>query len=242
MEYREVEPPEALRPLVKLAWTLGVPADGPAWIVHVATPDGCLEVIRRLSGRSIWNGEQPDQFVAGAITRPTDLRIAAGTRFVAVRLWPWAWRLLTGKSPGSLSNRWMPLADAAPAFAMPDNIEAAFASMAACQAPADMRAMAAAIHVAHSAGEISLRTGRSPRSVQRWFEANVGQPPRSYLRMLRFGDALAELAAAKVSLAVHAQDHGFADQAHMAREFRELAGAPARTAKARAQGPFLSGK
>ena len=241
MHYRETHPPDQLLPLVKLGWTLSVPDDGPKWIVHTATPDGCMEIIRRLAGRSTWNGEQPEQFVAGAITRPAELRIAAGSRFVALRIWPWAWRLLSGNSPASLSDRWLPLADAAPAFDMPATIEAAFAGLAAVQAPADLLAMAAAISAAQTAGEISLRTGRSPRSVQRWFESNVGQPPRSYLRMRRFSDALAELASAQESLAGHALDHGFADQSHMARDFRALAGTPARTAKARSQGPFLSG-
>src|SRR5215207_4455181 len=116
VEYREFEPPETLRPLVKVAWTLAVPAEGPAWISHVATPDGCLEIIRRLSGRSAWNGEQPDRFVAGAITRPAELRIMAGSQFIALRIWPWTWRLLSGNSPASLSDRWLPLVDAAPAF------------------------------------------------------------------------------------------------------------------------------
>ena len=70
MDYREVEAPSAMQAIVKLAWSLTVPADGPAWIRHVATPDGCMEIIRRLSGRSRWGGEQPSGFVAGIITAP----------------------------------------------------------------------------------------------------------------------------------------------------------------------------
>ena len=41
------------------------------------------------------------------------------------------------------------------------------------------------------------------------------------------------------SLALQAAEHGFADQAHMAREFRAIARAPAGAARRTAKGPFL---
>jgi transcriptional regulator GlxA family with amidase domain len=64
-------------------------------------------------------------------------------------------------------------------------------------------------------------------------------PPRTYLRALRFQQTFAGLARSGDSLADHAAAHGFADQAHMAREFRALAGQPASRARRRAQPPFL---
>ncbi|HEX6218477.1 MAG TPA: helix-turn-helix domain-containing protein [Sphingomicrobium sp.] len=242
MDYREVEPPAALQMLVKAGWTLAVPADGPAWMSHWATPDGCMEIIRRLSGRSVWGGEQPEQFVAGTITRPAELRIAAGSSFVGLRIWPWTWRLLTGQSPATLIDRWAPLNEAAPRLVMPETVQDAFDGMGSISPPSGLVSIAAAIQSARTAQEISARSGLSPRSIQRWFERNVGQPPRSYLRMLRFSEAFANLPSAGHGLADHALGHGFADQAHMSREFRALAGSPARQVRGRAQGPFIGGK
>jgi transcriptional regulator GlxA family with amidase domain len=64
-------------------------------------------------------------------------------------------------------------------------------------------------------------------------------PPRRYLRLLRFQKAF-EGVAGETPLAAHAAEHGFADQAHMARTFREMAGVPARQARRSARGPFLT--
>jgi AraC-like DNA-binding protein len=242
VDYREIEPPESLRTLVKCGWTLSVPRKGPAWTTHRATPDGCMEIIHRLSGRSRWNGEQPDSFVAGAITAPAELELGAGSRFVALRIWPWAWRLISSRSPRDLADRWVPLQEVAPGFTMPRDLDAAMTALRDFSPTRDMVAVELALAVARTPRDLGRLAGMSPRVLQRWFERYVGQPPRTYLRMVRFSDALADLPKTAGGLADMAADHGFADQSHMAREFRALAGTPARTAKARSQGPFLSGK
>ena len=63
----------------------------------------------------------------------------------------------------------------------------------------------------------------SPRTLQRWFARHVGLPPRRYLRLLRFHKAF-EQVPDQPSLADHAAAQGYADQAHMARDFRAMAG------------------
>lgn len=240
VDYREIAPPESLRHLVKAAWSLSVP-EGAEWVTHVATPDGCMELIRRLSGRSQWNGEQPSTFVAGMISRPAKLRLSAGSCFVGLRLWPWTWRALSGRAPAELIDRWADLALAAPSIAMPDDIGGCFGSIDSGLIPSASAEIARAALDCRSSCELSRRTNISPRSLQRWFARHVGAAPRTYFRMLRFSEAFAELPNASVNLAAHAADHGFADQAHMAREFRALAGTPAVRAKPRGRGPFLAG-
>lgn len=86
---------------------------------------------------------------------------------------------------------------------------------------------------------MSAVTSMNPRALQRWFARHVGMPPRRYLKLLRFQGAF-ETLAGEASLAGHAAAQGFADQAHMARAFRDLAGVPAGTARRRARGPFLT--
>jgi AraC-like DNA-binding protein len=237
MDYREIEPPPALNHLAKAAWTLAVPEGDP--VVHVATPDGCIEIIRRLAGRSSWGGEQPEAFVAGLITGPAELELGPGSRFVALRLWPWTWNALACARSPALVDRWADLAEAAPGFAMPATAGEAFDRLSAVTLDADGEALARIVPATESVAGLVERSGRSLRWLQRWFAREVGVPPRLYLRLLRFQETLAGLQEDEDSLAGHAAARGFADQAHMAREFRAIAGAPAGVARKKAVGPFI---
>ncbi|NWM54945.1 helix-turn-helix domain-containing protein, partial [Escherichia coli] len=67
----------------------------------------------------------------------------------------------------------------------------------------------------------------------------LGFAPRTYLRLLRFREALQDIQRRDDSLADTAAARGYADQAHMARDFRALAGMPPSGARIRARGPFL---
>ncbi len=239
MDYQEVEPPEALRPLVKAGWTLRAGGDPAQALRHAATPDGCIEIIRRLRGRSAWGGAQPERFVAGLVTAPAALELSGDSHFVALRLWPWAWNALAAVPSPRLVDRWQDLGEAAPGFAMPATVDEAFAAIAPVALDARTAALGEAILKSRTVGALSAASGRPTRWLQRWFEREIGVPPRLYLRLLRFQDTLAGLQRSDESLALQAAEHGFADQAHMAREFRAIARSPAGTARRTAKGPFL---
>jgi transcriptional regulator GlxA family with amidase domain len=96
-----------------------------------------------------------------------------------------------------------------------------------------------AVLAAATVADMTRGTGMSPRTLQRWFARHVGLPPRRYLRLLRFQKAF-EQVPDRPSLADHAAAQGYADQAHMAREFRAMAGVPAKQARRTAKGPFLT--
>jgi AraC-like DNA-binding protein len=66
-------------------------------------------------------------------------------------------------------------------------------------------------------------TGLSHRRFLTLFREAVGLAPKRYCRVLRFQRALAGVAAGE-PLGVVAIDAGYSDQAHLTREFRELAG------------------
>src|SRR3954452_15119077 len=76
VDYREHEPPPALAGLVKAFWTLDAGGAVGGWVAQQATPDGCVEIIRRLAGRSRWDGDQPERFAVGLIAAPTPFEIS----------------------------------------------------------------------------------------------------------------------------------------------------------------------
>lgn len=228
MDYRETPPPVPLAGLVKTRWTLEAGGAADEWLPQHATPDGCIEIIRRICGRSRWDGDQPASFVVGLVDRPQLFEISGDAAFEALRLWPWAWSVIGDVAPAALHGRWQ-------AIPLPD-----FAAIEArLSAATGMGRIGAALIAAPSVAAMSAATGMNPRALQRWFAHHVGVPPRAFLRLLRFQSAF-ETLPGEASLAGHAAAQGFADQAHMARAFRTLAGVPATTARRRGRGPFLT--
>lgn len=227
MDYRETPPPPHLAGLVKARWTLTVNGHAREWLPQQATPDGCVEIIRRTSGRSRWGDEQPASFVVGLVDRPQPFEVSGDAAFEALRLWPWAWTAIGDIPLAALTGRWHEIP--APDFA------AIEARLSAAQ---DLNRIGAAILAAPTVAAMSEATAMSPRTLQRWFARHVGLSPRTYLRLLRFQTAFAALPG-ESNLADHAAAQGYADQAHMARDFRALAGVPATDARTRARGPFL---
>lgn len=78
--------------------------------------------------------------------------------------------------------------------------------------------------VAIRIAELQKRSGYSPRHFIELFRSNVGLAPKQYYRIRRFSSALARIARGTMPLADVAISSGYADQAHLSREFRELAG------------------
>jgi len=226
MDYRENAPPLHLAGLIKVRWSLAAGGGADDWIEQQATPDGCVEIIRRTAGRSRWDGAQPAGFVVGLVDRPQGFAISGDSAFEALRLWPWAWSLIGDIPLASLHGRW------AEWHGDLDAIEARLAA-----APG-LNAIGRALAAAPTVATMSQATGMPARALQRWFARHVGLPPRTWLRLIRFQGAF-ETLPGEASLTAHAATQGFADQAHMAREFRTLAGVPATAARRRARGPFL---
>ena len=68
------------------------------------------------------------------------------------------------------------------------------------------------------------RLGMSRKHLHGLFKNRIGLSPSTYQRIARFARAAADLETATGSLADAALRHGYADQAHFNREFREFAG------------------
>lgn len=244
MDYREYPPPPTLQHRVKVAWTLTL-RESTASIEHSATPDGCLELVWRLGGDAYWQRPQPECLIAGLIDRPARLRFSGQAAFVGLRLWPWSWHLLGGRPCREFINDWCALADSGLDAATQARLSTPWAGdwqvyveLFAGQPSASLRRIAVALDAAESVADLSRRCGLSPRALQRWFAREIGIAPRSYLRMLRFQQTFVALQTGPQALAEAAANAGYADQAHMARDFRALAGASASRLRRRAKGPF----
>jgi AraC-like DNA-binding protein len=238
VDYAELPLPPELDGLVAAIWTIDAGGAADDWIEHTATPDGCIELIRRRRGRSIWSGEQPEIFAAGLNLAPVRFRISGDARFLGIRLWPWAWDMLGGPPCPAFADDWIPIAvDSPMAALLADPVVALTAAFADTPPHPLGRATLAATVVA----DIVATSGCSHRMVQRWFERIIGITPRAYLRLIRFRRTMADLDEAPTTLTDQATKSGFADHAHMARDFRLLAGTPPGVARAKAKGPFLPG-
>ncbi len=76
-----------------------------------------------------------------------------------------------------------------------------------------------------SVAEAARQGGLSHRAFIARFRDEVGLAPKRYLRIVRFQQALHAIrGGGTVSLAAHAAQAGYSDQAHLCRDFLELAG------------------
>jgi AraC-like DNA-binding protein len=236
MRYAELPLPPGLTGLVAAVWTVSVEGES-AWVSHEAVPDGCIELIRRHSGRSVWREEQPPLFATGLALGPAKLAFSPDASFTGIKLWPWAWHALGGAPCPGFADRWIEIPETAPLAALlPPEGDPIARLLAANLQP---HPLGTAILASASVAEISARSGLPHRQLQRIFARDLGLAPRAYLRLLRFRGAMIEVQESAATLADAAAGQGYADQAHMAREFRSLAGVPPREARRRARGPFL---
>ena len=100
-------------------------------------------------------------------------------------------------------------------------------------------AAAAALSRGVLVGEVARDLGLLPRTLRRRFTAQVGLTPKRFARVQRMQRLVRALdGQTEVDWAAAAARHGYADQPHLADEFRELAGVtPAEYLRSRMDGP-----
>jgi AraC-like DNA-binding protein len=240
MQYTEQPIPASLDGWVAAIWKLENDGNANAWVSSDAAPDGCVELIFRTNGRSTWGGEQPPCFVAGIAETTANLRFSGDSAFLAVRFWPWAWNRIAKPSCPDLMGTWHAIDENSVIGQLPKLAQSAPEVLEAQFVGKTIPDIAQALLHSASVAEIAARCGQSPRQIQRWFAREVGVPPRRYIRLLRFRAAVIGLGSNGVTMADHAADRGYADQAHMARDFKLLAGTAPSKARRTVNGPFLS--
>jgi AraC-like DNA-binding protein len=230
--YAEWQPPAALRGLVACLWARVVPAEGSG--DSLVLPDACSDLI--------WE-QGSGAYVAGPDTGPVLTRLRAGAVLAGVRFRPAAGGQVLGLPLSELRDQRVPLADLVPAAARPRSA-ALSAALTPAEAAASLLELTGALvaegtpdlAVDHAAAwlrdpavraeDVARRAGLSQRQLRRRCYAAAGYGPKMLQRVLRFQRfvRLVDAAAQPPDLAHAAALAGYADQSHLSRECRALAG------------------
>jgi len=203
-----------------IAWRSVTPPGSPAKRI---LPDGCLDLI--------WH--EGAVFVAGPDTTAQLAVAAAGSRSFALRFGAATGPGVLGLPADELTDRHVPLDALWPAAEVRRLAEAADPP-AALEAAARRRwrdpdpamvDLAAQARTGRAVAAIADRLGLSPRQLQRRCNAAFGYGPKTLARVFRLQRAVG-LACAGAAFAAVSAEAGYADQAHLAREVRAMAGVP----------------
>lgn len=235
-------PPPALRPLLGQAlegWTL----EGPRDVSFHELPFPGIPLIINLGSPWVVEGARLDSFLAGLHTRPSKVTGERAFSCLELRLTPLGTRRLLGRPLHELANGTHALEDLLPGAealttrvrATPewgerfDLLEAFLAKRLAETRPAPRELDWAWRELVRSGGRIRIRAlaadlGWSPRRLIERFRDHVGLPPKVAARVIRLDRAVSALRSGTPRIAEVAAACGYADQAHLGRELRELGG------------------
>lgn len=231
--FQELAPHPALRPFVDRLWARSDPASNGAVPTRIL-PDGCVDLIVDVTGG--W-----DAMAVGTMTRATVFEPREPTRLVGVRFRP------GGAAPflatpadeltdrvvdaAALGARWLANAElddrADPAAAVRLLERALLARLRAATAPDRIVAYAVSAlcdPVPPSVAALARDIGWSRQHLARVLRRHVGVGPKRLARVARLQRAVDRLQrGADAGLADTAILLGYFDQAHMNRDFRDLA-------------------
>ncbi|MFE5091390.1 DUF6597 domain-containing transcriptional factor [Streptomyces sp. NPDC056638] len=205
-------------------WTLSVPGGS----VHPVLPDGCMDLL--------WVGGR--LLVAGPDTRAGTSAVGTGGQYTGIRFAPGTAPALLGVPAHELRDRRVDLEDLWPGALVrvlnerldeaPDPaaaLETIALRRAADTGPPDpvMRSVAAQLGAGRSVADTAQTAGLGARQLHRRSLAAFGYGPKMLARVLRLQRALT-LARSGTPYAEAAVEAGCTDQAHLAREMRDLAG------------------
>jgi AraC-like DNA-binding protein len=246
-------PIPALRPFLARLWASeDADAAAPGCGRERLLPTGAMHLAIRVAGDPVRVFDGPDDaagramgraVVGGARAAPYLRDRSPGARSVGAMLRPGAARLLFGASAGELAGRHTALADLwgdaavatlserlalegdpARRLELLEALLAARLPRVTALHPAVAEALARL--PSEAVATVVARTGRSHRHVVALFRDAVGLAPKAYARVLRFQRAAAALRGSPAPVAEVALACGYADQAHLGREFLALAGVP----------------
>lgn len=243
--FRELAPPPELRARVDRFWLRS--ASGIATPPILVLPDGCMDLIYRCTIAPDGMVGDGTLLLSGPDRRPRHVAAGPGTAFVGARFHPAEARAVLGVDAADLVDAGTVAAAVSARLAAVERRlagarnwpelerrlgrEVAWLVAAGGRQRPPWRVRAAVRLLGEPAdgraevARVATAVGVTPRTLQRELVAWTGLAPKLLGRILRFQAALCEIRAGGATLATVAAAAGYADQAHMAREFRTLAGA-----------------
>ena len=233
-----IAPAPHLTPYVQAYWRRRGAFDQPRTLRVL--PDATLDIIWEFAGA--WAGRA---YVVGAQLKPILVPLSGQVDRIGVRLQAGMAPAVLGRPVGDLRDRFAPLddlslgcpelferlAEAEGLAARARLLDAWLTDRILRRAP-DRRIVeetaAVATALAGGAGPKALlaATGWSERRLQRVCRGRFGASAATLHRWRRFDLAVSRLEAGRCGLARLAADLGYADQAHMSRDFHHFAGVP----------------
>lgn len=236
--YTELPASAPLKSRIKCLWHFEAPAGAAGAPRHrsIIVPDNCIDIVFDFSA----DAAPMTAFVVGMMSKPF---VSTHSRVLGVRFRAGAFRTFCGIGAAELTDRHVGLADLEPRLwrtlrrvfdtgfdpARLATIDALLLETASRAGELDARMRHAVGLIEMSRGRISIAAasrelGMSRQHFRRRFLDAVGLSPKTFARICRLDAAVSEARAAErtPNLAEFAAAHGFADQAHLTRDFAAL--------------------
>jgi AraC-like DNA-binding protein len=215
--YHEFSPATALRDLVECAWVV----DGPPQPVRVL-PDGCMDLMR-IDGRIVVAGPDTTASVSPRDSEP----------FMGLRFHPGVLPRLLGVPASELRNERVPLSELRSGLPQRGSLTGLAAALASEEPRTEtapwslplLGQVTGRLAAGAAVADVAQQVGWSARTLQRQCTSVYGYGPATLRRILRFRRGVRLLSEGVPSIEAAARA-GYADQPHLHREARELAGVP----------------
>ena len=252
IRYDEWLPGSALQGIVSAFWQ--VLGDGSRMPSPAVLPDGHVELVLNFGDPvglvgPAYTGMQPDRVVVGTLSHALRLEYHGWVKTFGIRFHPARGAGFLGRPATVFADKLVPLAQACAPLddglrrmfeanpnleeqAARDALDRVLLEQLPSSLPPDelVVAMVDRLTASNSAmlvAQIAREAGISARQLQRRFRAAVGMPPKRFARVVRFARVW-QLASMRPreTWAELAAEHGYADQAHLVREFRAFGADP----------------
>jgi AraC-like DNA-binding protein len=260
MRYRQIAPPEHLKPHIQYFWTLesnlfdlSVKKFGPL-------ADGCPGIIVQRKETGVYYDESqkilPQLFLYGQTVKRKALYFKGRFETLGICFHPHALKSLFGFDAHELTDACLDLSLLA--ARKKDHLEELMLSSSVPERQIELLSTYLSAHtrgnksridpsvrvvlseIAQSRGNLSLshlqnRLGLSERTLERKFQQQVGISPKLFARISRFQASLQQLrTSGDVKLSDIAYDNGYTDQSYFIRSFKEFTGLSPRQFKTQA--------